>query len=244
MSAALHPTAIGGGRVDDSADGYTLHLPAASDGAYHDAQISDYAGRDAHSRAAPSRLRLRARAEAISGGTAGFGFWNHPFSPDQRGFRLPRAAWFFYSAAPNHIQLARDVPATGWKCATMDAANPLFLALIPFAPLGFLLMRVPPLYRLLWPIGQRALKVSERHIADHIPATWHDYALEWRADAVTFRIDGAIVHRAPLSPSGKMGFIAWVDNQYAIVTPQGRFGAGVSPVTTPATLALRDIRID
>lgn len=57
-------------------------------------------------------------------------------------------------------------------------------------------------------------------------------------------MDGALVHRAPCAPRGPLGFVAWVDNQYAVVTPQGRFGFGLLPLAAPQTLRLAELVIE
>ena len=86
---------------------------------YVNAQISDYP---------PFRwrppLRLTVTAQASSAalrGTAGFGFWNHPFSPVGWSLRLPQAIWFFFGSPPNNMALAQGVPGYGWKAATISA---------------------------------------------------------------------------------------------------------------------------
>ncbi len=56
---------------------------------------------------------------------------------------------------------------------------------------------------------------------------WHNYALEWRADGATFWVDGSEIHRAPAPPTPPLGFVAWIDNQYAVASEQGRFGFGL-----------------
>ncbi len=235
----IHVTEIGQGTVSQTAERYALSLPATDDDTtYHDAQISSYDDAYRFTFQAPAALTLTAHAPGPLSGTAGFGFWNHPFSPDTRRLRLPKAAWFFYGAPPNNMPLAQDVPGHGWKCATLDAANPAFLALAPTAPLGFLLMRVRPLYRTLWPLGQRAIKAREHHLGDAIPPEPHIYTIRWEQNGVTFEIDGTPVYESPLSPNGRLGFIAWVDNQYAVVTPQGRFQFGTVAVPQPNTLVI------
>jgi hypothetical protein len=233
-------TEIGAGRVRDR---YTLTLPAVDANAYHDAQITNYGTDHRFTLKPPLRLTLTAWATDLRGGTAGFGLWNHPFAPNERRLRLPKAAWFFYGAPPNNMALARDIPGYGWKCATIDAANWRFLSLLPTAPLGFVLMRLPAAYRRLWPFGQRVLKVSEHWISEHIPAQAHTYRLDWLPDRVIFAIDGVIIHTAPIAPRGKLGFIAWVDNQYAVVTPQGQFDFGLVATDSPANLMLQDLTL-
>lgn len=239
----MYDLEIGQGQVIHEADGVTLHLPPVDQRAYHDAQISSYTRDYTFAQQAPLRLSLRAWRSGTIHGTAGFGFWNHPFAPGEIAARLPKAAWFFYGSPPNDMALAKGVPGYGWKCATIDAANWRFLSLLPAAPLGFLLMRVPALYNALWPVGQRALKVSEHWLGPAIPESAHDYTLDWLPDRVIFRVDGVIVHEAATAPRGKLGFVAWVDNQYAVVTPQGRFRFGLLDVPGAVSLHIEDMSI-
>ena len=137
-----HATELGGGRVRQRADTFRLTLPPGAASVYHDAQISDYsaAARD-FVNAPPLRLELRARASGDISGTAGFGFWNHAFVPGERGFRPPQALWFFFGGPANDIALAKGLAGNGWKAAAFNAKNWPFLALLPLAPLGILLMR-------------------------------------------------------------------------------------------------------
>ncbi|NWG16711.1 MAG: hypothetical protein HXY41_08760 [Chloroflexi bacterium] len=245
MNPDWHVTEIGRGQVLQTAGRVRLVVPPTPERLYSDAQISDYAARRDFRRTPPLRLTITARAEGGPiRGTAGFGFWNHPFAPGERGLRLPRAAWFFFASPPNDMRLARDVPGFGWKCATLDAGRAAFLALLPTAPVGFLLMRVPALYRRLWPVGQRALGISEHALDPALLAENHTYSLDWRADGLTFRLDGATVHQTRHAPGGRLGFIAWIDNQYAVVTPQGRFGWGIVPVAREQSLVLETVRLE
>lgn len=244
MAASWQVTEVGAGKVKSAADGYNLMLPSASAERYHDAQISDY---DARARdfgnAPPLRLSLRARASGPLRGTAGFGFWNHAFMPGRRGFHLPQALWFFYASPPSEIALAQGVAGHGWKAAVFDARQRRFYAMLPAAPLGFLLMRSRRLYSALWRYGQRAIGVSEAPLAAASLQEWHRYSIEWRADGAAFYVDDALVLRAP-APRNRLGFIAWVDNQYAIVTPQGRFGWGLLDASAPQSLYLRELRLE
>lgn len=238
-------TAIGAGRVEPGADGLRLIMPSVGADAYSDAQISDYSDADFVWRP-PLRLTVRAWARAGVGGiggTAGFGFWNQPFMPGVIRPRLPRAVWFFYSSPPSDMRLAHRVPGPGWKAATIDATRLPFLLLAPTAPVGVLLMRIPALYDALWPIGQRALGVSEALLDPHLLAAPHTYTLDWLRGEAVFAVDGAVVHRAPCAPRGPLGFVAWVDNQYAVITPQGRFGFGLVD-SGEAALMLESVTIE
>lgn len=240
---SLRPLEVGVGEVAERDDLVYLRLRDATRAAYSNAQLDDYAGlpRSAFAWRPPLRLTVRARASHPADqlkGTAGFGFWNSPLSPGLRRLpRLPRAVWFFFSSPPSDMALAAGVPGPGWKAATFNAMQPAFFALAPLAPLGVLLMRVPALYRRLWPVGQRALGVSEALLPVALDE-WHTYTLEWWPRRAAFFVDGALVHRAPHAPAGPLGFVTWLDNQYAIVTPQGRFGGGALDAPGAQWLAL------
>lgn len=241
---AWHRTEIGGGIVEALGAGFRLTVPPTPATRYVDAQISSYRSKADFSYRPPLRMTVRAWLEGKQAlGTAGFGFWNHPFAPGERGFRLPQATWFFFGSPPNDMRLALDLPGHGWKCATIDATRPAFFALLPTAPLGFLLMRVPALYRRLWPIAQRAINVSEFALEAAILHEPHHYSLEWTPGQVLFSVDGQLVHQAGVAPRGPLGLIAWIDNQYAVVTPQGRFGFGLLPVTAPQALIIDQVEI-
>ena len=237
-------TELGAGVVRQSRDEIRLSLPPAPASVYHDAQISDYSAnaRDFVNEP-PLRLELSARARRPITGTAGFGFWNHAFVPGERGFRLPQALWFFFAGPANDIALAKGVPGNGWKAATFDAKNWRFRALAPVAPLGFLLMRHRRLYDALWPLGQAAIGVNEVVLDASILAEFHRYRIDWRADGASFAVDGEVALRARRAPKNRLGFIAWIDNQYAIVKPQGQFGRGLLEIRAAQSLELRDISI-
>lgn len=237
---------IGMGRVLPQADGTHLQVPQADDATYHDAQLTDYDPKQRNFLYQPP-LRLSVTAYASTNdlrGTAGFGFWNHPFVPGERGVRLPQAVWFFFASAESNLALAQGVPGYGWKATTFNAQRAGFLALLPTAPLGFLLMNVPAIYRGLWPIGQQALGVHEAALDSDLLLQPHTYALEWRSSGASFFVDGRQVLHAKQVPTKPLGFIAWLDNQYAVVTPQGRFGFGFVAVPHAQSLFVQHIRIE
>ena len=241
----MHISEIGQGQVVSDDVAYRLTVPQADDRSYHNAQVSDYINRHDFKHSAGVRLSLRAHVEGGSlHGTAGFGFWNHPFAPNERGFRFPKACWFFFGSPPNDMALAKGVPGHGWKAATFDATGWPFYALLPTAPIAFLLMRIPALYDRLWPVGQRAIGVSEYALDKAMLYEPHDYVIDWCEGGVTFLVDGLTVHQSPHSPRSKLGFVAWVDNQYAVVTPKGRFKFGLVDVPAEQSLVVKQIRIE
>lgn len=235
---------IGAGQVEQNGDEFRLIVPSASNERYHDAQLTDYDPQQARfQNQPPLKLTLTARAQGDIQGTAGFGFWNHMYVPGERGFRIPQAIWFFFGSPPNNMALAHGVPGYGWKASTFNARRWQFFALLPLAPLGFLLMRNRWFYDHGWHIGQRAIGVTETLLDPALLHDFHTYTLDWQPDGATFSVDDKIVHTTDLVPTKPLGFIAWVDNQYAIVTPQGRFGWGLLEVPWEQSLILRDINI-
>ena len=199
---------------------------------YTDAQIDDYQGlpRSRFPWHPPVTMIVRARfSHSVGGlkGTAGFGFWNDPFMMTGRRVpTLPRAVWFFFASPPSNMKLDLQTPGHGWKAATIDALRWPFL-LLPFtAPLAVPLMNVRRLYRVLWPFAQRAIGVSEAVVATEM-TDWHRYAIEWGRTRARFSVDGELLMDCGTPPRGPLGFVMWLDNQYAIVTPWGRFGNGL-----------------
>jgi hypothetical protein len=249
LHAALSPCQFGAGHVErEAAGGIRFVVEDATAGEYSDAQITDYGGRRRSQFPNRPPLRMTARAWASHSaaelkGTAGFGFWNQPVMPGQGLPRLPRCAWFFFASSPSNMAFARGVPGRGWKAAVNDFSRWPFLALAPAAPLGFLLMRIPALYRALWPLGQWAIGASEAILEADVRQP-HSYRLDWLPGSVVFYVDDELVHRAPCAPRGPLGFVAWLDNQYAVVTPQGRIGMGLIAVPGRQWLALDELVIE
>ncbi len=243
----LTPFVLGSGRIEHD-HGWKFTITPTDARHYSNSQISDYATvpRRAYPWTAPLRMTVRAHASHSIDqmrGTGGFGFWNQLFMPGQLLPRLPRAIWFFFSSQQSNMALAEGVPGFGWKAAILDATRPAFLALAPTAPLGVLLMRNPALYRRLYPIAQRALGVSEALI----DVDWrepHTYTLDWQPRSVTFAVDGRCILRTPYAPGGRLGFIASLDTQYAIVTPQGSLQRGVVDVPETQWLCLESLEIE
>ncbi len=199
---------------------------------YTNAQLDDYQGlpRRRFLWRPPLALTVRARFSHSKGelrGTAGFGFWNDPFlMTDRRVPTLPRAIWFFYGSPPSDMKLDLNTSGQGWKAATVDALRPIALLLVPLALPAALLMNLRPLYHALWPPIQRALNVREALV--DVPMTeWHTYVIAWGEERSTFTVDGQTVLGDAPSPWGPLGFVMWLDNQYMIVKPWGRFGWGL-----------------
>ena len=233
-----------------------LSFAEATAQGYVDAEVHDYAKPRLADFAwrPPLRLQLRARAShsatpanvansdpAYLLGTAGFGFWNAPFALVRLGTRLPDAVWFFYGSPPHRLCLVPDVPGWGWKAQVVHAQR--WGAVAAGLPtLGAVAWaRLSGTHRIAARWVQRLSGAQETLLTPDL-ATWHDYRLDWLPDAAAFFVDGVAVAHMPHPPRGPLGFVAWIDNQYAVATPRGEFRSGIL-ATGPQWLELADVTI-
>ena len=212
-----------------------MALAPTTQNVYADAQIDDY-GKLARANfpwRPPLRMEVRARSShpveseftPILNGTAGFGFWNYPFSVRGDVLMLPEAIWFFYASPPSNMALVPGIRGWGWKAQVVHSMRP-----------GALFAALPTALTTVW--GrithnsysaahwlQRLSGTSEALLSADFTA-WHTYTLEWRTTEAKFWVDNIEVLHVPNPPTRPLGFVAWLDNQYAIATPQGVFRFG------------------
>ncbi|MBI5296335.1 MAG: hypothetical protein HY869_12740 [Chloroflexi bacterium] len=228
-----------GASVIETAGGLRLTIPASDGSRYDDAQLDDYTGlarRDFPHRSLDLSLRARASAESTPG-TWGFGVWNDPFGLSLgfggNPFRLPalpNAAWFFYASPQNYLSF-KDNPSTlplvagqahpahGFLAQTFRA--PRFHPALIGAGLALPFSRIAARRGLGRVIAEDAFALS-------VDVTqWHGYRLRWREDRVIFEVDDVIVLETSVSPHPPLGFILWIDNQFAAFTPAGKISFGV-----------------
>lgn len=244
LSPRWSQTCIGSGFLQVENSALRMGCSLAEVGRYTDAQIDDYGQRK---RAdfpwrPPLRMEVRARsshaaattrdagenAESLRG-TAGLGFWNFPFSVRGDILMLPEAIWFFYASPPSNMALVPRVPGWGWKAQVVHSMRLESLAAVAPMALSAGLARLTGEMRPARRWMQRLSGASETLL--HVSMQdWHTYVIEWLPEAATFSVDGQPVLRALHPPRGPLGFVAWLDNQYAIATPRGtlRFGTVAS----------------
>jgi hypothetical protein len=248
VSRTLRQYTVGNAAITGDGRQWRLTMRDATAHAYSDAQLDDYAAGAAQRllQGPPLRLRLRARFSHPAGalrGTAGFGFWNYPLVAGERRLpRLPAAVWFFHASPPSDLKLDLHTPGDGFKASTIDAGHPAALALLPFAPVAVPLMNRPALYKRIWPPIQRACGIAEAAITAEM-TDWHDYELHWGTRYSSFRVDGRMVLDHAPSPRGPLCFVAWVDNQYMVVKPWGRFAWGLLDAPGEQWMEIGDLRI-
>lgn len=250
MLAALE---INGGVVDYVAEAgrARMMVPPTPANQYTNAQLDNYHSpgsrlprRLPFTSTAPLRLSLRARAShAAPVGTLGFGFWNEPFSISGSVLAAPSVVWFFYASPPSDMALVSGVPGRGWKAATLTTGRWPSLLLAPGVLGAILLTRLPGLGRPVMKLARRFVVAHEAPLADVSLDQWHSYELEWRQAEARFRVDGLERLSAPAPSQRPLGFVMWIDNQYAIASEDGHFGFGVRPLAEPQWLEAADLRL-
>ena len=139
---------------------------------------------------------------------------------------LPEAIWFFYASPPSNMSLVPGIPGWGWKAQVVHSMRAeSLLSVLPTALAtgwGRITGDVKPASRWL----QRLSGAHESMLGVEM-TDWHTYTLEWTSSSATFWVDGIQALEVPHPPTRPLGFVAWLDNQYAIATPHGvlRFGS-------------------
>lgn len=249
---ALEHLEIGGGSVRENEQGVLrLTVPPISSG-YADAQVDDYRllPRQRFPWSSPLHLSLRARASRNNNpGTLGFGFWNDPFtlSLGQGGAArrlpaVPKTLWFFYGSPPNDMALVPDIPGFGWKAASLNSASVPPLVLAPLAVGAVALAQIPNIRRPVMRTALRVIKAAERLLEPTLDK-WHSYSIIWELKTARFFVDGELALEAHNPPNSRLGFVAWIDNQYAIASPQGGFRFGVLPVEEEQWLEISELSV-
>ncbi len=234
-----------GGTVTHTPGGYKLAISAGDDKQYRLAQLDDYAqfARGAFPHRPALRLSLQARVSSEDlPGTWGFGLWNDPFGACL-GFggnplrlpALPNAIWFFHASPQNHLSFC-DNPGNGFLAQAFRApARPL--ARLALAGLTFLFSRKVARNLLGRIVAEDGVRLDVDMTA------WHDYQLEWGPEGSAFRVDGRLVLESRVAPHAPLGLVAWIDNQYAAFTPEGKLGFGLLKNAEPAWLEVRGVGV-
>ncbi len=249
----LRPHLLGGGQVEmDGENGIHLSIPPTSSG-YADAQLDDYGGlsRADFPWTAPTTLRLRARASHPSPpGTLGFGFWNDPFGISLSGAgslrrfpAAPQALWFFYGSPPNDFSFVDGGAGSGWKAAALRSVRYPAAVLVPGAAAAFVLASLPIIRKWIVPLVRRQAAATEI-LLDAPLLEWHEYALTWRQDGSVFEVDGEVVADSSIAPHGPLGFVAWIDNQYAVLSETKGIRFGLLPTVAEQWLEIQDLRVE
>lgn len=230
---------------------WCLEIPPSSSSKYRLAQLDDYSGlrRNEFYWNPPATLSLCARvSDSTIPGTWGFGFWNDPFSlalglggMNQILPVLPNAAWFFFASPENYLSFRNDKPSSGFLAAAFNSPRESPLLLIPeLALFPFLVIRS-------WAKRMRAKLskiIGEDSIQLSVDVTqWNEYEIDWKTDKVEFFVNREPVLISRTSPTGPLGLVIWIDNQYASFKPSGEIKTGVLKSSTPAWMEIEELLI-
>ena len=224
----IHPSwvrfCIGHANIETEPGTARFVVEGAEKGQLSDAEMDDHrtVPRERLAWKPPLQLSIRARMSHPAGemlGTAGFGFWNDPFDWAGNVQAPPNALWFFYASPQSDMAFDPSARGHGWKAATLNAgrADPVTMAI------GNFVFQLPGMSKLVFAVAQTQIHAHEK-ILDEIALTdWHDYQIDWSEREARFRVDGAEVFIAPNPPRMPLGFVAWVDNNAAVMGPGREF---------------------
>lgn len=230
----------GGGTINTLRSKLQIGFESAQQGQYTDAQIDDYTmlSKSSYPWRPPLTMTVRARSslpaasihdttenKAVLQGTAGFGFWNNPFSVQGKFLTLPEAVWFFYASPPSNVALVPGVSGWGWKAQVIHTVRPG--AIVNAIPAS-----IDMAYRKITNKAQSAsrwmqgMTGAQEALLTVNMTSWHTYKLKWEKNEAVFWVDKKRVLCVPHAPTRPLGFVVWIDNQYAIATPNGilKFG--------------------
>lgn len=231
----------GGSAWIEESFGLKLSLKDAPAGTLSIAQLDDYINRPRSDYLwlPPLIFRLNARVTHSSGallGTSGFGFWNN-MAP-MWGTRMevnPNWIWFYYASPQSTISLTNGL-VNGWKASVVNGGGGGERAMAA----ANTFMKIPLLGRLLTGVRKPA---RETALSEWDFTEWHEFEIHWLPESIHFRIDGQEVLAARVKVTIPLAFVAWIDNNYATVKPNGDLEIGYLAVEQEQSLLIQDLEI-
>ncbi len=237
--------ATGHAEIEHQPGVFRMVMRQAQEGQLSDAELDDHRTVPRHKLPwrPPLRMTVRARTSHRAGellGTAGFGFWNDPFDWIGNVQVAPNALWFFYASPQSDMAFARGVRGHGWKAATLNGGqiDPVTMAL------GNFVFQLPGMSKLVFRAAESRLQAHETVLDEIDMAAWHEYRLDWLPDEAVFSVDGAQVLCAPDPPKTSLGFVAWIDNNVAIMGPGREFAFRRMAIAERQWMELTRVRIE
>lgn len=219
--------ATGHADIENRPKMFRFVLEGAEEGQLSDAELDDHrtVPRSRLPWKPPLRMKVRARMSHSVGemlGTAGFGFWNDPFDWIGNVQVPPNALWFFYASPQSDMAFQPGVRGHGWKAATLNGgrADPVTMAA------GNFVFGLPGMSKLVFRLAQTRVHAHEKVLDKVMLDEWHTYRIDWLAQEAIFFVDDAEVLRAPHPPDVPLGFVAWIDNNLAVMGPGREFAFG------------------
>ncbi len=237
--------AIGHADIEHSPGILRFSVKGAEEGQLSDAEIDDHrtVTRQRLPWKPPLRMVVRARMSHRAGemlGTAGFGFWNDPFDWIGNVQVPPNALWFFYASPKSDMAFVPNVQGHGWKAAVLNGgrADPVTMAV------GNFVFQLPGMSKLIFALAQTRVNAHEQVLQGLAMPEWHEYRIDWRVREARFYVDNFEVLCAPKPPTVALGFVAWVDNNYAVMGPGRQFAFGRMAIPHEQWMELSHVRIE
>jgi hypothetical protein len=104
------------------------------------------------------------------------------------------------------------------------------------------LLALRPTARLLRKLARRWISQDSTTINVNV-TQWHHYKMILDHDVVTYELDGHNIWKTSITPRGALGFLVWVDNQYAALPPDGKLSYGTLENTEPTWIEVMDLCI-
>ena len=235
--------AVGRAWVQEEAGTARFAVGPAPGGSLSDAELNDFRlfARGRWPWRAPLRLTVRARASHDAEqlvGTAGFGFWNAPFTLDGDAVDSPQAGWFFHASPPSHMSMTAGGAGCGWRAQVLTATP------VPgwMVTLGNVVWSLAPLRPLLYRAAQTQVGGGER-LVDAPLSEWHTYRIDWQPTHITFWVDERQIHHVQARVRGPLGFVAWLDNSMLRLR-EGEFAFANLAVPEREWFELSEVRIE
>jgi hypothetical protein len=154
---------------------------------------------------------------------------------------LPNTAWFFFASPQNYLSLRDDVPARGFLVQTFSSLKipPILLGL---GAIGYPLMVSPRIARVVRRVLRNTVR-DDSYKLTHDVTDWCKYSLAMEEGRVVFQVDDATTFSTEVIPTGRLGIVIWIDNQYLSFKPNGRLSYGTLECSETAWLEIRDIEV-
>lgn len=118
---------------------------------------------------------------------------------------------------------------------------PLLFAL--GATAGWALTQLPLLRPILMNFALSQVKASESALECIDLRDWHAYDIRWGREQIEFALDETPILRSRLTLSAPLGFVTWIDNQYAKATPEDGLRFGTVQTDTGQWLEIDDLSL-
>ena len=114
--------------------------------------------------------------------------------------------------------------------------------LLPAALGALALAQIPGPRRWVMTRALRAAQAKETRL-DASLDEWHEYGLRWMPRMAEVQVDGRQALTVEDPPRSPLGLVIWIDNQYAIASPENGFRFGIVPTAQEQWLEIEGLSL-